>query len=36
MVIACDYNDIFIALELEVGTVLRIPSGEHVYMRLIG
>ena len=33
--IICDYNDIFFPLELEVGTVLRIPSMEHVQMRLL-
>ena len=33
--ILCDYNDIFFPLELELGTVLRIPSMEHVNMRLI-
>ena len=34
--IVCDYNDILFPLELEVGAVLRIPSVEHVNMRLIG
>ena len=34
--ILCDYNGIFFPLELEVGTVLRIPSAEHTNMRLIG
>ena len=33
--IICDYNDIFFPLELEPGTVLRIPSVEHVQMRLL-
>ena len=33
--VVCDYNDLFFPLELEVGTVLRIPSAEHVSMRLI-
>ena len=33
--VICDYNDIFFPLELEVGAVLRIPSAEHVSMRLI-
>ena len=33
--VLCDYNDIFFPLELEVGAVLRIPSVEHVNMRLI-
>jgi len=33
--IICDYNDIFFPLELEPGTVLRIPSVEHVNMRLL-
>lgn len=34
--IICDYNDIFFPLELPPGTVLRIPSMEHVNMRLTG
>ncbi len=34
--VLCDYNDIFFPLELELGAVLRIPSVEHVNMRLIG
>ncbi len=34
--IVCDYNDIYFPLELELGAVLRIPSVEHVSMRLIG
>ena len=34
--IVCDYNDLFFPLELELGAVLRIPSVEHVNMRLIG
>ena len=33
--VLCDYNDIFFPLELELGAVLRIPSVEHVNMRLI-
>ncbi len=33
--IICDYNDIFFPMELEPGTVLRIPSAEHVNMRLL-
>lgn len=33
--IICDYNDIFFPLEVEPGTVLRIPSVEHVEMRLL-
>jgi len=33
--IICDYNDLFFPLELEPGTVLRIPSVEHVQMRLV-
>jgi len=32
--IICDYNDIFFPLDLEVGTVLRVPSIEHVQMNL--
>lgn len=34
--IICDYNDIFFPLELEPGSVLRIPSVENVQMRFIG
>ena len=34
--VLCDYNDIFFPLELELGTLLRIPSVEHVNMRLLG
>jgi hypothetical protein len=34
--IICDYNDIFFPLELTPGAVLRIPSMEHVNMRLVG
>jgi len=30
-----DYNDVFFPLELEVGTVLRVPSVEHVKMRIL-
>lgn len=33
--IICDYNDIFFPLELTPGTDLRIPSVEHVQMRLL-
>jgi nucleoid-associated protein YgaU len=33
--IICDYNDIFFPLELTPGTILRIPSAEHVSMRLL-
>ena len=33
--IICDYNDIFFPMELEPGSVLRIPSLEHVNMRLL-
>ena len=33
--IICDYNDIFFPLYLEPGTVLRIPSVEHVQMRVL-
>jgi nucleoid-associated protein YgaU len=32
--IICDYNDISFPLEIRVGVVLRIPSAEHVEMRL--
>jgi len=34
--IICDYNDLFFPLDLEPGTVLRIPSVEHVQMRVLG
>jgi hypothetical protein len=34
--IICDYNDIFFSLELAPGTDLRIPSIEHVQMRILG
>lgn len=34
--VICDYNDILFPLELEVGMGLRIPSVEHVEMRLLG
>jgi hypothetical protein len=33
--IICDYNDIFFPLELPPGTDLRIPSVEHVQMRIL-
>jgi len=33
--IVCDYNDLFFPLELEAGAVLRIPSVEHVQMRIL-
>jgi hypothetical protein len=33
--IICDYNDIFSPLELENGTILRIPALEHVQMRVL-
>ena len=33
--IICDYNDIFFPLALEPGLALRIPSREHVQMRLV-
>ena len=34
--VICDYNDIFFPLELVPGTVLRLPSAEHVEMRILG
>ena len=34
--VICDYNDIFFPLELEIGTVLRVPSADHVEMRILG
>ena len=33
--IIADYNDIFFPLDLETGAILRIPSVEHVQMRLL-
>ena len=33
--IICDYNDIFFPLELTPGTVLRIPSMDHVSMHIL-
>jgi nucleoid-associated protein YgaU len=33
--IICDYNDIFFPPELTPGAILRIPSTEHVSMRLL-
>ncbi len=33
--IICDYNDLFFALELELGQVLRIPSEDHVNMHIL-
>ena len=34
--IICDYNGIFFPMELEPGTVLRIPSVEHIQMHILG
>ena len=34
--VICDYNDILLPLDLEFGVVLRIPSIDHVEMRLFG
>jgi len=34
--IIADYNDLFCPLELETDAVLRIPSREHVQMRILG
>lgn len=33
--IVADYNDLFFPLELETGAVLRLPSVEHVQMRIL-
>ena len=33
--IIADYNDIFFPLELPVGSVLRIPSIEHIHMHIL-
>jgi len=34
--VVCDYNDIFFALNLEPGQVLRLPSAECVAMSILG
>ena len=34
--IIADYNDLFFSLVIEAGAVLRIPSVEHVQMRILG
>jgi hypothetical protein len=34
--VICDYNDVFLPLELELGSVLRLPSVEHVQMHILG
>lgn len=34
--IVCDYNDIFSPLELPPGQVLRVPSHDHIQMRVLG
>jgi hypothetical protein len=33
--VVCDYNDLFWPLDLEPGTVLRLPSREHLIMRVL-
>lgn len=33
--VICDYNDILFPLELEVGTVLRVPSAERIQMNML-
>ncbi len=33
--VICDYNDIFFPLDLELGTVLRIPSMEYLAMNVL-
>ena len=33
--VICDYNEMLFPLELEIGSVLRLPSAEHVEMRLL-
>lgn len=33
--VICDYNDVFLPLELEIGIVLRIPSVDHLQMRVL-
>ena len=34
--VLCDYNELFWPLELESGSVLRMPSREHLVMRVLG
>jgi hypothetical protein len=34
--VVCDDNDLFFPLDLEPGTVLRLPSREHLLMRVLG
>lgn len=34
--VICDYNYIFFPFDLEPGSVLRLPSVEHVQMRILG
>ena len=34
--VICDYNDIFLPFDLELGAVLRIPSVEHIEMSITG
>jgi hypothetical protein len=33
--VICDYNDVFFPLELEPGTVMRVPSVERVHMEVL-
>ena len=33
--IICDYNEVFFPLELVIGIVLRIPSVDHLQMRVL-
>lgn len=33
--VVCDYNNIFFPLKLEPGSVLRLPSVEHVQMHIL-
>jgi len=33
--VICDYNDVFIPLELELGATLRIPSLDHLEMHIL-
>ena len=33
--VICDYNDIFLPLELTPGLIIRIPSIEHVQMQIL-
>lgn len=33
--VICDYNDVFYPLDMELGAVLRMPSVEHLQMKIM-